>query len=310
MNPKQIKLNVPEYNFLEKKYLECKKNKIPDVFKNYNKTKLYELNDNGYCILKNELDRNILDNIRNKFQLSIDNQSNVNRPRDLRHKSEEKENVYIPRLCDEDFNKGENFYRNFVDNIQLKDPLINIKDNIKLALNEKILSLVCNYFNCLPYLTYFKMVKSYANNYSSFDTQNFHIDENAIKLIKVFIYLNDVESDKDGPFCYVEKSHKNIRDYWGKKARWEDTEIGSFFPKKNITPIYAKKGDIIIANTVAFHKGLKPKNQDRNIIIMNYGLHQDYTIDNKMDITSNINNIDYEVLNNYEKKVFKLLNKI
>ena len=36
----------------------------------------------------------------------------------------------------------------------------------------------------------------------------------------------------------------------------------------------------------AFHRGLKPKKKDRNIVIINYGMHVDFTFNNKFDITS------------------------
>ena len=103
--------------------------------------------------------------------------------------------------------------------MKLKDPLINLPSLINFSLNKRILALTSNYFGCLPYLTFLKCVKTYKNKIKEHDTQHFHIDENSIKLLKVFIYLNDVNSRADGPFYYIKKSFKNIKKKMGKKKQ-------------------------------------------------------------------------------------------
>ena len=67
---------------------------------------------------------------------------------------------------------------------------------------------------------------------------------------------------------------------------------------------------MIIANKVAFHRGLKPKKKDRNIVIINYGMHVDFTFNNKFDITSNINKVDFKKQNSLNQSILSLLNKI
>ena len=57
------------------------------------------------------------------------------------------EQLNIPRLNNEDFERGESFYRNVCDNIQLKDPLINIPDVLDVALNHTIMSLGNAFWN-------------------------------------------------------------------------------------------------------------------------------------------------------------------
>ena len=310
MSEKQAKLNVPEYSFLKNVYDNVEKKSFPNEYNNFENSKLSQLENEGYCILENCFDKKVLDNIRLKFHKSINNQTNIKLPRDLRFQNEESENVFIPRITDSDFKKGETFYRNFVDNIQLRDPLINMPECLDICLNKNILSIVSNYFESLPFMTYIKIVKNYANSYPVFDTQYYHIDENAYKLLKVFIYLNDVDTDRHGPFCYVKNSYKNVQKHWGKKARWSDVDINTLYNKEDILPICAKKGDVIICNTVAFHKGVKPIEKDRNIIIINYGLHQDYTLGNNLDITSNIRQEDFHKLSTLGKNVFKICNLV
>jgi len=49
-----------------------------------------------------------------------------------------------------------------------------------------------------------------------------------------------------------------------------------------------KKNDIILVNTIAFHRGIKPPKKNRNCIIANYFLHPDFTYNNKFDFISKI----------------------
>ena len=145
---------------------------------------------------------------------------------------------------------------------------------------------------------------------SNFDTQFYHYDENAIKLLKAFVYLNDVTEEEHGPFCYVKKSHFAAEENWGKSVRYTDQQVAEMASPDDINPIFAKKGDIILANTVALHRGLKPKTQDRNILIVNYGLHQDYTFNNQLDITSRVNSSTFDSRTKEEKLAMSLLERV
>ena len=75
-------------------------------------------------------------------------------------------------------------------------------------------------------------------------------------------------------------------------------------------PILAKRGDVIIANTVAFHKGLKPIKKNRNILILNYGLHMDYSLNNKPDIKAKISKKDYKLQSKENRIILDLLEKV
>ena len=75
----------------------------------------------------------------------------------------------------------------------------------------------------------------------------------------------------------------------GRAPRWDNNKIEQTFGKENIVPIFANKGDAIIANTVAFHKGIKPTIKDRSLMIINYNIHQDY-VNNKPYTLPNIDN--------------------
>ncbi len=205
---------------------------------------------------------------------------------------------------------GERKFKNFTDSIKLKDPLINIPKIINLLCHSKIKSIASHYFGVMPYLTFVKLVKSYKNKYKDHDTQLFHIDDNSVNLLKCFIYLNDVNSKNDGPLYYIKYSFKNIRNYWGKNLRWSEKRLLNIYGKENAIPICAKKGDVILVNTIAFHRGIKPSKKNRYCIIANYGLHPDFTYNNKFDLTSKISTKHFVNQTRQNKKILSLLRKV
>jgi hypothetical protein len=271
---------------------------------------LSNLNRDGYCVLKKVFTKQYIDGLNSNFQKQVKGLNNISIPRDLRLKNKNIENIDLPKINDALFLSGEKEFRKFTDSIKLKDPLINLPELIDCSLNKRIISIASNYFGCIPYLTFLKCVKTYNNKIKEHDTQHFHIDENSSKLLKVFIYLNDVDTEDDGPFYYIKESFRDINKQWGKRARWEDKYIENIYGSKNMIPILAKRGDVVIANTVAFHRGLKPVRKDRNIIILNYGMHVDFTFNNKFDITSSILKEDLENQSPLNRSVLSLLKKV
>lgn len=316
MSLNNTSLVVSDYNYLKKYYLKCEK-KISNI-KIQKKTNLSEIDEinlkslrrDGYCVVKNVFKKKFVDKIRLDFAKEIKKLKNISIPRDLRKKKGNIEQIYLPKLDDKTFLSGENKFKNYTDSIKLKDPLINLPKLIKIAVNKRVISICSNYFGYIPYLTFLKCIRTYKNKIKEHDTQHFHIDENSVKLLKVFIYLNDVESKKDGPFYYVKDSFKDIKKRWGLKARWSEKYLKKIYGPKKFVPILAKRGDVIIANTVAFHRGLKPIKKNRNIAILNYGFHIDFTFNNKLDIVSKILKKDFKKQSKQNQSVLSLLNRI
>ena len=56
-------------------------------------------------------------------------------------------------------------------------------------------------------LTSINLRKSFINNLQDAETNIYHKDENSFNLLKVFIYLNDVDENA-GPFMFVKKHIK------------------------------------------------------------------------------------------------------
>ena len=91
-------------------------------------------------------------------------------------------------------------------------------------------------------------------------SQNWHRDWDDPYLIKIFIYLEDVNSD-DGPFYYIKESHDRgflghiLRRYPITGRYVDEKTILSKFDADNIFECTEKKGTVIFCDTSGFHKG-------------------------------------------------------
>ena len=100
------------------------------------------------------------------------------------------------------------------------------------------------------------------------ETQLFHRDPEDIKLIKTFLYLNDVV-EKTGPFCFVEKSHSNPWHSFSKILH-SDEDVKKLYPKSEIKRCVGPRATFIMADTTGFHKGIKPVDGYRSLITVYY----------------------------------------
>jgi hypothetical protein len=101
---------------------------------------------------------------------------------------------------------------------------------------------------------------------SSEAAQMFHFDLDFPRWIKFFIYLSDVTA-QSGPHCFVKGSHKG--DKAGAKLRRRgpiripDEDIYSAYGEDSVATVCGEAGTLIILDTRAFHKGVKPTHADR-----------------------------------------------
>lgn len=91
-------------------------------------------------------------------------------------------------------------------------------------------------------------------------SQRWHRDEEDIKLVKVFVYLNDVDRDA-GPFMYVKDSHfggpeRNIFPVSPPRGSLAMPENeGRYIPERNITTMAGRAGTVLFCDTSGLHKG-------------------------------------------------------
>ncbi len=177
---------------------------------------------------------------------------------------------------------------------QVNQPLLNLVELNSLALDPRIIAIATSFFKCFPGFGTQNLRYSHSNNSKEFGTCQFHRDFNSpVKVLKFFTYLNDVTMD-NGPFTYVEGSHRRLPIGWNSKLRWKDKEIGSLYGADNVKNLTGKYGDLIMATTNGFHKGLPLKSGSRTLFTMNFLVHPELGQNENVDLTHDgkLTNID------------------
>lgn len=249
--------------------------KYPYTIKTKYVNTVSELEEKGYCILKQAIDK-----------------------RRLLKLKEETERA----LKDDELLK-----KNDINMKMVANPLLNLPSAVSIAFDNVLIDVATAYFKCLPGVGTLNMRESYVNSQPPVETMLFHSDKNSCKFLKFFFYLNDVDLE-GGPFTYVEGSHKLKFEDWLSKYRWSDEEIEAKYGQERIKYLTASMGDIIVANTTGFHKGLKPQKRKRLMYTVNYGVHVELGTQNyKEDKRFYLRESDYQNLPDEKKTVADFL---
>ncbi len=140
----------------------------------------------------------------------------------------------------------------------------------RFALNESILRIADAYFGMRVKLRYYNVWQTLASNCKSRESQLWHFDREDNYILKVFLYLDDVDEGA-GPFTYAPGTHRKGRhfliepDYFleGGVRRTTDDQMKAAFPKNRWISAEGKKGTIVFADTRGYHKGGEARTKDR-----------------------------------------------
>ena len=202
-----------------------------------------QVNDKGYCIIKDFWDISLLDKLKEEtYRLINSNDSGLLQiTAGARHTQ-----IYMPTK-----------------NVSLVN---------ELALDPRVVSIATSFLNCIPGLGTTNLRLSKAHNLEPVGTNMYHRDFNSIKFIKFFTYLNNVSRD-GGPFTYVEGSNSKLPPNWQFRHRWSDEQIEQLYGKDCIKPLTADYGDLIVGTTNGFHKGALLEKGERLMLTLNYTTH-------------------------------------
>lgn len=177
---------------------------------------------------------------------------------------------------DQDLAKGEDHFRSLTRRGGLADPMVHLPQIAELALDERILRYADAFLRSVAVLSSVTLRKTYVNDLPRFDTFLFHYDPNSVRYVKAFIYLQDVELET-GPMLYVQGSESDKFRGWRKEQRYHDHEIESYYSQEGrITPILARAGDVVLADTTGFHRGSANIGEDRALITLGYSTHPEF----------------------------------
>lgn len=105
-------------------------------------------------------------------------------------------------------------------------------------------------------------------------------------LVKVLVYLTDVEADEDGPFCYLQGSHKAnfARFPAGESLAQRPPLTREHFPSLGTAP--ARAGDVLLLNEALLH-GTLPKTSTSERVVLAFSFAPAFVTDwQEIDLTS------------------------
>jgi hypothetical protein len=145
---------------------------------------------------------------------------------------------------------------------------------LRLALDEKLLEIVSLYLGMWPRLHSIAAWLNFPSPDHAKQSQLWHRDPEDIKLLKVFIYLDDVNADR-GPFCYIPKtqpfgSRSAVNPQHADHKRITDDEMRAAIPAQDWLACTGPAGTMVLADTVGFHRGGKPAIGNRLLITFTY----------------------------------------
>ena len=237
---------------------------------------LDSLKQDGFVILEDFFPSEAISEIRATMDLCIRQGRNISTPKRLVGAEAWDPDARNTHLSPYDLAAGPDQYRSSVNYVDIKDPLINIPQLIEIVFHDTILNIAAAYLECFPALGFIKMRRSFSNALQEYDTNLFHFDGNSLKVFKAFVYLNNVDPE-GGPTTFIRGSHENRFPGWDIADRYSYDQISLIYGEDKIEHLTAKAGDLVLADASGCHRGTKPVARDRDIIILNYVLHPEYS---------------------------------
>lgn len=199
----------------------------------------------------------------------------------LNPKKNEKTNDHFPKLKTHGYQILENINVNEIDFVTYTvDKLLNDKTKVvstnqvdfekaeKFAKEKGFHKIARNYFNSdyCNFLVYSWNTKTFKDD-NRLGTARWHRDRDGYKVLKFFIYLNDVDLDT-GPHQFAVYSHVIRPLRFVPQIRYFKKNVEKYFP--DINTFVGKKGTCFVEDTTGLHKGSPPKKGYRKLLQFSY----------------------------------------
>jgi hypothetical protein len=125
------------------------------------------------------------------------------------------------------------------------------------------------YLGCRPTISGIGLRWSFPTDADETGTQRFHRDADDWRLIKLFVYLTDVE-DGDGPHEFVKNSHRTSGRF--RLTPYSDREIDEDYGGDSIVRQVGPRGSSFIEDTWGIHKGRRPVKRARLLLDIEYSI--------------------------------------
>ena len=139
----------------------------------------------------------------------------------------------------------------------------------RFALQPQVLGIANAYFGMFTRLRYYNVWLTFATQCPPRESQLWHYDREDHFILKMFVYLSDVDEDS-GPFTYARGSHlkrglKLQPEHFMEQAvrRSTDEQMARVAPPDEWIKAVGPRGSIVFADTRGYHKGGLARETDR-----------------------------------------------
>jgi hypothetical protein len=139
---------------------------------------------------------------------------------------------------------------------------------LEIANHPLVLSVVSNYLGCKPTIDDIIAWWSLPGRAQPKQEQFFHRDNDAVRFVKLFVYLTNVSHD-DGAHVFVARSHRhNV--LLERRKRYGDHEVNSRFGAESTLVMTGRAGTAFLEDTFGLHKGTVPLRSPRLLLQVRY----------------------------------------
>jgi hypothetical protein len=160
--------------------------------------------------------------------------------------------------------------KSFIFHLLGENPLLD-PDSVfaRLALQQSVLRIANSYFGMLTRLRYYNVWHTFTTQTEARESQLWHRDREDYLILKVFVYLSDVDEGA-GPFVYAAGTHLkgSVRrepafSLEGNVKRSDDSQMAAVVPADRWVRCTGPRGTIVFADTRGYHKGGLARETDR-----------------------------------------------
>jgi len=190
-----------------------------------------------------------------------------------RHTQTTEDLTSVPRLAHVpyDYSREQNLQNIPIEQLRYDSPFL------QLACHPDLIGPISRYIGILPILYYMHIDYSPNLHWNSGSSQFFHLDNGCVKMVHVFLYLEEVSEDSGPPILVAaaasEKSREAILGKYKQKhpARLNDDEIYSLVEKRDVHHVVGKVGSMAIIDAGrCYHCGSRPGAKPRLLVQMTY----------------------------------------
>jgi hypothetical protein len=165
-----------------------------------------QLKVDGYCILTDLVDKELLQKMATSSKERL-----ASAESSAQHQSETSKPFWV-RLLDEEMEDGK---------IRISSPYI------RFAIQPLVMQIISRALGQIPRLDYVLLTLSRYSPKSFDKSQLWHLDHDDVQVIKLFVYLTDVEDLNDGPFTFIPAAASGALGYSLRSHRNDEEVFGS-----------------------------------------------------------------------------------